>query len=783
MIALLIALIICEDKCSMGSSMCSNNMLSMCDENGHWVTTDCSDDTECSTKNNSMACVPITKEKGKGSKMDDSKIMEQLLKLTKDKEFVKRLKDELQKDKEESTDTDNEDDAEDTNSDEEEDEPISDHDEEDESEREKKQKKTSKYKDKSSGSKKPPKKEKSGDKTSVKKNPPKKDKLNKSKNAVKVVKGDHPKKLNTKDHNEDVKHERQNIKTVTYYKMDQKEKESVTITVFKTIVQKEKADETNQKKSDDKGIPSSVDPGKYQIPGSAKVNINLFTRPREESKKEKSDQKSHGYQKSSNGGVSNQNPSNGGVSNQNPSNGGGGSAQKPSNGGGGSAQKPSNGGGGSAQKSSNGGGGSAQKPSNGGGGSAQKSSNGGGGSAQKSSNGGGGSAQKSSNGGGGSAQKSSNGGGGSAQKPSNGGGGSAQKPSNGGGGSAQKPSNGGGGSAQKPSNGGGGSAQKPSNGGGGSAQKPSNGGGGSAQKPSNGSGGSAQKPSNGSGGSAQKPSNGGGEGSQKPSDGGSAQKPSNGGGEGSQKPSDGGSAQKPAGGASNKENKSSTDKKDSSSQDKSSQSGSSNSSSDSKSSGGGALSITSDQINEAMGEVGFTPNSEYVDAVVKITNEEFNDINMAAMFLAQLAHESGGFQHIEEVACAGSTKCADQYGGSEGAPGKSYHGRGFIQLSWPANYKEAGEALGMGDQLFDNPDMVSEDPELGAKVSNWYWKSRVETAPGVSDFKFGATTKAINGALECTGSNIEQSKKRYEFYKAVAGALGVTDLASEDGCY
>jgi predicted chitinase len=184
-----------------------------------------------------------------------------------------------------------------------------------------------------------------------------------------------------------------------------------------------------------------------------------------------------------------------------------------------------------------------------------------------------------------------------------------------------------------------------------------------------------------------------------------------------------------------------------------------------------------------MSKNGYNPNPEYVDAIVKVTNEEMESLEEAAMFLAQTGHESGGFEHIEEIDCAGSTSCADQYGGSEGAPGKSYHGRGFIQLSWPANYKEASEALGMGDELFENPEKVAEDPEIGAKVSSWFWKTKVATAPGVSDNQFGATTKAINGALECTGSNVEKSQNRYKVYKDVAEVLGISNLADEGGCY
>ena len=53
----------------------------------------------------------------------------------------------------------------------------------------------------------------------------------------------------------------------------------------------------------------------------------------------------------------------------------------------------------------------------------------------------------------------------------------------------------------------------------------------------------------------------------------------------------------------------------------------------------------------------------------------------------------------------------------------------------------------------------------------------------VSQGQFGASTMAINGALECKGPIKERAKKRFQVYKKVLVAFHVTTLANEKGCY
>ncbi len=112
-----------------------------------------------------------------------------------------------------------------------------------------------------------------------------------------------------------------------------------------------------------------------------------------------------------------------------------------------------------------------------------------------------------------------------------------------------------------------------------------------------------------------------------------------------------------------------------------------------------------------------------------------------AMFIAQLAHESGGFRYMEEIASGAAYEGRADLGNTQPGDGVRFKGRGYIQVTGRHNYTEAGKALGL--DLVNNPQLAAQ-PENAARIAAWYWNSRnINAAADAGDFT--KVTRLING--------------------------------------
>lgn len=114
-----------------------------------------------------------------------------------------------------------------------------------------------------------------------------------------------------------------------------------------------------------------------------------------------------------------------------------------------------------------------------------------------------------------------------------------------------------------------------------------------------------------------------------------------------------------------------------------------------------------------------------------------------AHFLAQTCHESAGFRTTEEFASGEAYEGRADLGNTEPGDGVRFKGRGLIQLTGRANYRNVGQLLGA--DLVRTPALAAE-PRLSLRIGCEYWRSRNINALCDGD-DLVAVTRAINGGL------------------------------------
>jgi putative chitinase len=112
-----------------------------------------------------------------------------------------------------------------------------------------------------------------------------------------------------------------------------------------------------------------------------------------------------------------------------------------------------------------------------------------------------------------------------------------------------------------------------------------------------------------------------------------------------------------------------------------------------------------------------------------------------AAFLAQLAHESGQFRYMEEIASGAAYEGRRDLGNTQPGDGRRFKGRGPIQLTGRSNYEAASRALGI--DLVNNPTRAA-DPDVGFRTAAWYWNTR-NLNQFADSGNFRELTRRING--------------------------------------
>lgn len=127
-------------------------------------------------------------------------------------------------------------------------------------------------------------------------------------------------------------------------------------------------------------------------------------------------------------------------------------------------------------------------------------------------------------------------------------------------------------------------------------------------------------------------------------------------------------------------------------------------------------------------------------------------------------------------------------------PGKSYHGRGPIQVSWNYNYGQASEFL-YGDKnvLLQAPEKILASGDAAFMTAIWFWMypqgkipashdimtgrwlpNAEDIAEGRDKSRFGATINVVNGVQECGKGLDTRVTDRVGHFKRFSGAFGLS---------
>lgn len=165
--------------------------------------------------------------------------------------------------------------------------------------------------------------------------------------------------------------------------------------------------------------------------------------------------------------------------------------------------------------------------------------------------------------------------------------------------------------------------------------------------------------------------------------------------------------------------------------------------------------ITLFQLKEICPKTKTAVIEKYVEPLNAAMDEwEIDSPQRQAAFLAQVAHESGGFHYTRELASGEAYEGRKDLGNTDSeairiaaehgsTPGRFFRGVGPIQITGFFNLRACGAALGL--DVVNNPGLL-EIPEHGCRAAGWFWWSR--KLNGLADAgNFRAITLRVNGGL------------------------------------
>ncbi|NDW11245.1 glycoside hydrolase family 19 protein [Dysgonomonas sp. 520] len=157
------------------------------------------------------------------------------------------------------------------------------------------------------------------------------------------------------------------------------------------------------------------------------------------------------------------------------------------------------------------------------------------------------------------------------------------------------------------------------------------------------------------------------------------------------------------------------------------------------------MEITLEQLQAIYPSSTAINREKYIEYLNQYMNYyEINTPNRICMFLAQIGHESGQLKYNEELASGAAYEGRKDLGNTHTGDGRKYKGRGLIQITGRANYKQLSDAWGI--DFINQPELLA-TPEFAVKSACWWWNNRKlnTIADNGDETAFKRITKIING--------------------------------------
>ena len=156
-----------------------------------------------------------------------------------------------------------------------------------------------------------------------------------------------------------------------------------------------------------------------------------------------------------------------------------------------------------------------------------------------------------------------------------------------------------------------------------------------------------------------------------------------------------------------------------------------------------------------------------------VEDSDLDDKRWAAYMLATIRHE-----------CAGRWLPIEEFGKGKGKPYgepvtvvdsdgtrfvNTYYGRGYVQLTWKANYQIMGQALGLGNLLVLHPEHALE-PQTAYKIMSLGMRKGLFTGKKLGDYVNAATCDYFNARRII--NRLDQAATIQSYAQQFEGLLG-----------